>query len=60
VGQKLWVIGRKARRKVEVLFDTGSSDSWIRESIARRIADPEELPEPKTYEAVVGRFRPTP
>ncbi len=52
--KRIWVIGQKGRRKVEALFDTGSSDSLLHERIARAIGDPEGLPEPKTYAAVVG------
>lgn len=53
--KKIWVIGRKGRRKVEALFDTGSSDSLVRDSLARKLGSPEDLPEPKTYEAAVGQ-----
>jgi hypothetical protein len=54
ITKKLWVIGRKGRRKVVALFDTGSSHSLLREDIALAIGEPEELPEPKTDEAAVG------
>lgn len=52
--KRLRVIGRKGERKVEALFDTGSTHSLIRSSIAHEIGEPEGLPEPKTYQAVVG------
>ncbi len=56
ISQKLTLIGRKGRRQVEALFDTGSSHSMVRESIAVAIAEPDDLPEPKTYESAVGKF----
>lgn len=56
IRKSLWVYGRKGRRKVEVLFDSGASHSMIREDLARTLGTPEELPEPRTFEAAVGRF----
>lgn len=55
--KEMWVIGRKGRKKVSALFDTGASHSLLRESIARAIADPVELPEPKKFATAVGEFK---
>ena len=56
IAENLWVIGRRARRRVSALFDTGSSDSLIRADLAGEIGHPDELPEPKKYRAAVGSF----
>lgn len=57
ITKDLWLRGRKGSRKVRALFDTGSTYSLIAESVARRIAEPTELAEPKRFEAAVGTFR---
>lgn len=38
------------------MFDTGSTYSLINEEIARAVADPVEIVEPKRFEAAVGSF----
>ncbi len=55
--KSLEVIGTRGRRRVKALFDSGASYSLINEAVARRIADPVELPEPKTFHAAVGTFK---
>lgn len=50
------LVGRKGRRSVEALFDTGASHSLLREEIADAIGEPEDLPEPVHFEAAVGSF----
>lgn len=55
--KSLEIIGTRGRRKVKALFDTGASCSLINEAVARKIADPVELPQPKTFHAAVGTFR---
>lgn len=40
--------GRKNECKVKALFDTGSSESFIRKDIAEKIGTLSEMPRPKT------------
>lgn len=56
IRKTVWVVGRRGRKKVEALFDTGASYSLLREDVARAIGEPEELPEPRHFEAAVGGF----
>lgn len=57
IRKQLWVYGSKGRRKIEALFDTGASHTMIREEIGARLGVRSDLPEPREYEAAVGRFR---
>ena len=54
--KQLTVIGRKGRRRVKALFDSGASHTLLREDLASRLGTPEELPEPRRFEAAVGTF----
>ncbi len=56
ISRKLQFIGRRGKAKVETLFDTGSNHCLIRASVAAKLAEADELPEPKRYEAAVGSF----
>ncbi len=56
IRKSVTVVGRKGRRRMLALFDTGASHSLIRQNLAKSIANPEELAEPKTFEAAVGTF----
>lgn len=42
--KRLTLVGSKGQKKVNILFDTGASDSFIREDIALTIAKPTEIP----------------
>jgi len=47
--KKLRVAGDKGERRLEVLFDTGASASFIKRAIAATIATTLKLPSPETY-----------
>lgn len=49
-------VGRKGRRKLHALFDTGSVHCLMRKDVAEALDYPDELSEPKHYESVVGAF----
>ncbi|MBI2899873.1 MAG: retroviral-like aspartic protease [Planctomycetes bacterium] len=57
ITKELTIIGTKGRRRVTALFDTGSTYTLIRESIASQIGEPMEMPEPKKFVTAVGDFR---
>jgi Retroviral aspartyl protease. len=59
--KKLQVFGDKGRKRVEVLFDTGASASFIRRDIAESLATVLKLPTPEVYTLGdgVGRLRAT-
>ena len=50
----LTVIGRRGKARLQVLFDSGATRSLLEASVARRLADPVELPEPETYSLARG------
>lgn len=52
----LTLYGIEGKRSVDALFDTGSSDSFLREEIADRLGPRIELPEPKRFEMLRGTF----
>ena len=56
IRKKLWVTGRKGRRCLSVLFDSGSSFSLINDRIADLIGIRDEWTEPITCHAAVGAF----
>jgi predicted aspartyl protease len=47
--KKLRVAGDKGERRLEVLFDTGASASFIRQEVVERIATTLKLPSPEAY-----------
>lgn len=47
--KRLRVAGDKGERRLQVLFDTGASASFVRLDIAERIATTLKLPSPETY-----------
>ncbi len=47
--KKLRVAGDKGERRLEVLFDTGASASFIRQEAVERIATTLKLPSPEAY-----------
>ena len=47
--KKLRVAGNKGKRRLQVLFDTGASASFVRRDVAERIATTLKLPSPETY-----------
>jgi len=49
-------VGRKGRRTLRTLFDTGSVHCFMRQDLAEALDYPDELSEPKHYESVVGSF----
>ncbi|MDI6641370.1 MAG: retropepsin-like aspartic protease [Elusimicrobiota bacterium] len=51
------LIGKKGKKKVKALFDTGSSESFISRKIAKEIAPLVEMAEPKTFETVNGKLK---
>jgi len=50
------LIGLHVRRRVNALFDSGSSASLVREDLARTLGGFEELKDPATFEAAAGTF----
>ncbi len=52
--KKLRVAGDKGERRLEVLFDTGASASFIRRDVGERIASILKLPSPETYTPANG------
>ena len=59
--KKLPVFGDKGRKRVQVLFDTGASSSFVRRGIAESLATILKLPSPEVYTLGdgVGRLRAT-
>lgn len=59
--KKLRVFGDKGEKRVQVLFDTGASASFIRRDIAESLATILRLPSPEVYTLGdgVGRLRAT-
>ena len=55
--KKLRVAGDKGERRLQVLFDSGASDSFIRQDVVDRIATRVKLPVPKTYTLADGAGR---
>ena len=47
--KKLRVAGDKGERRLQVLFDTGASASFIRRDVVDKIATTLKLPSPETY-----------
>ena len=43
IRQKLWLIGRLGKVRARILFDTGANVSLIRDDLARKIEDVDEL-----------------
>jgi len=59
--KRLQVVGDKGKRRVQVLFDTGASASFIRRDIAQSLTTILKLPSPEVYTLGdgVGRLRAT-
>jgi len=59
--KKLRIAGDKGEGRLEVLFDTGASASFIRANVVDKIATTLKLPSPETYMLGdgVGRLRVT-
>jgi len=59
--KKLQVFGDKGQRRVQVLFDTGASSSFVRHDIVESLATILKLPSPEVYTLGdgVGRLRAT-
>ncbi len=53
------VAGNRGSREVKALFDSGAPESFIRADIAREIASPTHLPNPKTFEMGRGTLKVT-
>ncbi len=57
IRRKVMLIAWNSRRRVNALFDSGSSASLVREDIARDFGALDELQEPKKFEGAAGTFR---
>jgi len=59
--KKLQVFGDKGKKRVQVLFDTGASASFIRRDVVESLATILRLPSPEVYTLGdgVGRLRAT-
>ena len=57
IRRKVWLSGLKGRVQVNALFDTGSTDSLVREDLAGKIGPFSELEEPKTFHAIRDTFK---
>jgi predicted aspartyl protease len=59
--KKLRIAGDKGETRLEVLFDTGASASFIRSDVVNKIATTLKLPSPETYTLGdgVGKLRVT-
>jgi hypothetical protein len=59
IAKRLQVSGDKGHKRVEVLFDTGASASFVRRDIAESLATILKLPVPEVYTLGdgVGRLR---
>lgn len=51
--------GNKGTKEVKALFDSGASESFIRADIAKELASPTRLPNPKTFEMGRGSLKVT-
>lgn len=47
--KRLRVVGDKGERRLQVLFDTGASASFVRRDVVDRIATALKLPSPESY-----------
>lgn len=47
--KRLRVVGDKGERRLQVLFDTGASASFVRQDVVLRIATTLKLPSPESY-----------
>lgn len=47
--KKLRVAGDKGERRLQVLFDTGASTSFVRRDVVEKMATVVKLPSPETY-----------
>ena len=47
--KRLRVVGDKGERRLQVVFDTGASASFVRRDVVGRIATPVKLPSPESY-----------
>lgn len=56
IAQDLWFVGRRGRKRLRALFDSGSNHCLMSETVAGRLSELDDLPEPKEYEAAVGSF----
>jgi hypothetical protein len=56
IRRKITLIGLYVRRRVNALFDSGSSASLVHEDLARDVGTIDELQEPKKFEAATGTF----
>lgn len=59
--KKLKITGDKGETRLEVLFDTGASASFIRSDVVNKIATTLKLPSPETYTLAdgIGKLRVT-
>jgi hypothetical protein len=59
--KKLQIVGDRGRKRVQVLFDTGASSSFVRRAVAESVATILKLPSPEVYTLGdgVGRLRAT-
>jgi len=57
--KKLRVAGDKGERRLQILFDTGASASFVRRDVVDKMATTLKLPSPQTYTLGdgVGRLR---
>ncbi len=47
---RIKLVGSKGEKKVDALFDSGATYSFIRKELALRLAMPENLPDPPEFE----------
>lgn len=52
--KRLKVVGDKGERRLQVLFDTGASASFVRQDVVARLATTVKLPSPETYTLADG------
>jgi len=52
IRKKIEILGTKGKKEINVLFDSGSSRSLIREDIAREISKMIEYPRPDKFRAI--------
>lgn len=51
------LIGVKGHKSLQALFDTGSSESFVRKDIAEEITSLIKLSEPKIFETALGKIQ---
>lgn len=55
--KQLRVQGNKSKRRMNILFDSGASECFIRASLTRSLGYPTRLPQPKSVELGRGHLR---